>query len=224
MLRTSSRIVNVVVGAMLLLSPLSAAAADIDRMPLPATAAETPTTAEGFYQLGVELRLKNQLTRSREALLKAIEMDKGGPIAKKATFYFDARLPKFPITQEVEGGSIRAGFELSRGRVDQAIKILEEYVAKNPNSEWLYSNLSRAYLDRGYPQKAIDCGKKAVAINPSYLHGWTQLEKAYKKAAEPALAAEAEKQKIKFMPALDDEAAARDRLIPLGQRELRALS
>lgn len=163
-------------------------------------AALTPIQLEAqkFYQQGVDFKTKGWTERSREALTKAIQLDKG-TVGFKALSYLRAKLPAHVQTPDAEQMNIYA-YNLSYGgKREEAEKVWKECIAKYPNFEWPYSNLAAEYMDVGNWEKAAALLERAIDINPYYTNALRNMSEVQLKLGRPDLAR-------KFMQAAADSA------------------
>jgi tetratricopeptide (TPR) repeat protein len=75
---------------------------------------------------------------------------------------------------------------LSAGRVDEAVRSLNQQVQSNPGDAQAYHLLSRAYFHLKKWDQAISYGEKAVQLNPSNSNYYMWLARAYGEKADEA--------------------------------------
>ncbi|MBY0548344.1 MAG: protein kinase [Candidatus Obscuribacterales bacterium] len=147
----------------------------------------TQLQARNFYEQGVEYKARGWTEKSRESLLRAIELDKG-TIGFKALSFLRAKLPAHVQSLDAEQANILAYNLRYSGRKLEAEKEWKKCIARYPNFEWPYSNLAGYYLDEGRPADALPLLEKALEINSYYTNGLsnmseTQLQLGHKDLA-----------------------------------------
>lgn len=126
--------------------------------------------ARNFYEQGLEYKARGWTEKSRESLLRAIELDKG-TIGFKALSFLRAKLPAHVQSLDAEQANILAYNLRYSGRKLDAEKEWKNCIAKYPNFEWPYSNLAGYYLDEGRAAEALPLLEKALEINSYYTNG-----------------------------------------------------
>ena len=130
--------------------------------------------AQQFYEQGVEYKARGWTALSREALTKAINLDKG-EIGFKALSFLRAKLPAHEQPQDAEQMNILGyNFDHSQ-RKSEAEKVWTECISKYPNFEWPYCNLATIYLNKGQNEKALQLLEKALEINPYYTNALSNM-------------------------------------------------
>lgn len=147
--------------------------------------------ARNLYEQGVEFKARGWTERSRESLMRAIELDKGS-IGFKALSFLRAKLPAHVQSPEAEQSNIVAYNLRYSGRKSEAEKAWKSCIEKYPNFEWPYSNLAGFYLDEGRPEAALPLLEKALEINPYYTNGLSNMSETQMQLGHKDLA-------IKFM-------------------------
>lgn len=129
------------------------------------------------YDLGINYKSLGWTEKARAALIRAIEADPDG-VGKRASTYLKAYIPMRPVEQEFIDLNIRGYNQMYSNDQDNAIETFKLCIARAPEFEWPYGNLSAIYTEHGKIQEAKEIANKILAINPNYMNGWLHLTRA----------------------------------------------
>jgi Tfp pilus assembly protein PilF len=120
-----------------------------------------------------------------------------------------------PATSEARAGAYvgLSDVYLRKGEIDQAERVLQEALARNPNDENLAFKFGEVYFTQGDAAKAAEFYNKAIAANPKWAPPYRQLGYAYLNMGEYARALEMMKKFLELAPN-DARAGAVKTLIP----------
>ncbi len=132
-------------------------------------------TASEYYMLGFQYKSAGWTEQARESIMKAIAIDGGGTIAKKAEIFLKTRLPRYPVPENAVLMNIAANGENSFFTRDKAEAIWKQCIGEYPKFEWPYNNLSDLYIQKGKFKEAEKLLNSALNINPNYVNAWIHL-------------------------------------------------
>jgi tetratricopeptide (TPR) repeat protein len=106
-----------------------------------------PKSRNAYLLLGKVYSAQQKWKEGEEAFKKAIELDTDEdeePVLSLASLYVDSK------------------------QYDQAVKTLNEFLEKNPNSLFGFYYLGRVYTELKKPDEALEAYEKAIALNPGF--------------------------------------------------------
>ncbi len=144
--------------------------------PPPPRSVPAGLSADKYFELGKKYKTCGWTELAREALKKAIDMDKGGTAGVSALQYLRTKVPRHPVPLMAEQLNIQ-GFNLMESDKDYraAKKIFLGLIEKYPEFEWPYSNVAHIYLKHGDLTPAEEHFAGAIKINPHYANAWIGL-------------------------------------------------
>ncbi|MBS1952648.1 MAG: hypothetical protein JST89_00535 [Cyanobacteria bacterium SZAS-4] len=142
--------------------------------PLPPRNVPKGLSAEEYFELGKKYRTCGWTELAREALKRAIDMDKEGITGTSALQYLRTTVPRYPVPLMAEQLNIQ-GFNLMESDPRAAKKIFLGLIEKYPEFEWPYSNVGHIYLRSGDLTPAEEHFADAIKINPHYANAWIGL-------------------------------------------------
>jgi tetratricopeptide (TPR) repeat protein len=97
-------------------------------------------------------------------LLRAFSLHQKGSYGEAEKLYRDILLIDI---KHFEAKQLLGALLVQTKRPEEAIPLLEELLARNPNAPQVHVNLGTAYSRIGRPDKASECYQKALALNPA---------------------------------------------------------
>jgi tetratricopeptide (TPR) repeat protein len=125
-------------------------------------------TAQQYYDKGAVFKNKGWVEPSRQCLQRAIAMDRGGPVGKKAEIYLRTRLPLKPVSYEAEQESIEAYNLSAEGKYEQANAVWKRLIKQAPDFEWPLTNLAWNYVDMDELDEAELLARHVLDVNPHF--------------------------------------------------------
>lgn len=156
---------------------LSEAALPTPEASQPDAAKSNSEQAQQYYDQGLKYKRLGWTEKARAALNMAIEADPDG-VGKRASIYLKAYIPSHPVEQEFINLNILGYHQMHSNDQDNAIETFKLCIARAPEFEWPYGNLSSIYTEQGKIKEAIEVANKVLAINPNYINGWLHLTRA----------------------------------------------
>ncbi|MCC7527503.1 MAG: hypothetical protein IT342_03205 [Candidatus Melainabacteria bacterium] len=99
-------------------------------------------TADKYFELGTRYKDLGWIFQSKMALAKAIQLAGGTEVGLKARRFLDTKLPKNSVPAEATQRNVLGFNQMFSGNKGAAKKTFENLIAKFPDFEWPYSNLS----------------------------------------------------------------------------------
>lgn len=143
----------------------------------PDSAKSKSEQAQQYYDQGLNYKRLGWTEKARAALNMAIEADPDG-VGKRASIYLKAYIPSHPVEQEFINLNILGYHQMNSNDQDNAIETFKLCIARAPEFEWPYGNLSSVYTEQGKIKEAIEVANKILAKNPNYINGWLHLTRA----------------------------------------------
>ena len=131
--------------------------------------------AKEYLDLGIHYKNIGWTEQSRDALERAIELDRDGTIGKEAYRFRTTRLPRHPVPHAAVLQNISGYNLMQANRIEEAKVVFEALIKDYPAFEWPYSNLGRLYINSGDSHKARELLWHALEINPNYANAWCNL-------------------------------------------------
>lgn len=132
-------------------------------------------TAEDYYSNGLEQKKLGRIGESRKMLMKCIETDTDGNLARQARHFIITQLPRRAVTLEAEQRNIIGYNQLAKGDNVTARRTFEALIHDFPNFEWPYNNLARLEIAENKLNDAARLLEKVTDMNPYYGNAWYTL-------------------------------------------------
>ncbi len=132
-------------------------------------------SAKEYLDLGIQYKNIGWTEQSRDALERAIELDRDGAIGKEAHRFMISRLPHHPVPHAAVQRNISGYNLMQANRREEAKTVFEALIKDYPTFEWPFSNLGRLYINSGDTHRARDLLWHALDINPHYANAWCNL-------------------------------------------------